>query len=592
MNVSGARAVPGAVAGIAFAALAAAAAAQPVDLTRPTPELPPKGPSREATPPRPDAPLRAQKPLEKAGIVVDVLEKLSPDGFGPLDERGGGLPATLWRGLGWNAVRDLLPRIPGRTASAAMRALASRLLLSRAIVPAGKPEGQSYLGLRADRLLAMADVSGALVLMEAVPGQDQDEAFLKTRLEALFLDNRNGEACAGAAGAEHRGVYWKQVEAFCLALDGRHPRAALIGDLLREREEGIEPAYFAAMDALAGLGTADIDSIGKPSGLLLAMTRAASLRIPTAIAESASPLILRWAVRAPNVDLDARLAAAEKALALGAMTPEEIQAFHAELPFLEREMNDPVAQARVGWGPRGRALLLRAAAVREMPAERAEMLRQGWDIAREAGGEDELSRAAVAVVATIEPRPELVWFARSAARALFAAGRIDEAMAWYGTARDERDGSEEAAAAEDDLWPLALLAGGGNDAGLLERLRARAAAGEKPAENAARTAALMTLLEANGAEFPPDTWRTLLVGPLASEKPALNPAWRRSLEAASAAGRTGEAVLLSLVAATAVDGRAYERSATAAAAARALRLAGLDGVARRLALETAMAAGL
>ncbi len=592
MSVSGASAVLGAAAGIAVAALAAAAA-QPVDLTRPTPELPPAGPPREA-PPRPDAPLRAQKPLDRAGIVVDVLETLSPDGFGPLDERGGGLPATLWQGVGWNVVRSLLPRVPGRTASAAMRALASRLLLSRAIAPAGKPEGESYLGLRADRLLAMADISNALALMAAVPERNQDEAFLKTRLEALFLDNRSGEACAGAAraGAAHRGVYWKQVEAFCLALDGRHPRAALISDLLREREEGIEPAYFAAMDALAGLGTAGIDSIGRPSGLLLAMTRAASLQVPSAIAESGSPLVLRWAARAPNVDLDARLAAAEKALALGAVTPEDVLAFHAELPFLDREMNDPVAQARAGWGPRGRALLLRAAAGRETAAERAETLRQGWDIAREAGGGDELSRAAVAVVATIEPLPELVWFARSAARPLFAAGRVDAALAWYGTARAERGGSEEAEAAENDLWPLALLAGGGDDAGLLERLATRAAAAEGSAEDAARVAALMTLVEANGAEFPPEAWRRLLVGPLVSERPGPGPAWRRSLEAAAAAGRVGETVLLALAAATAADGRAYERSATAAAAVRALRLAGLAEEARRLALESAMATGL
>lgn len=584
--------------GLLILALSSAALAQPAELRRPTPEIAPEAPAAAPSPPGqqdPDAPLRAQQPLVRDGIVVDVLGSFNPDGFGPIDQTQGGLPTDLWRDVGWDAIRSLLPRVPGRTRSGAMRALASRLLRSRAILPADKPEEESYLGLRADRLLAMADVAGALTLMEAVPEPDRDEAFSMTEIEALFFASRNGEACARATALDgrYRGAYWKQLEAFCLALGGNHMRAGLISDLLREREQEIEPAFFAAIDVLAGRGSGAVDGVAAPSGLLLAMMRAASLGLPPAIAETDSPIVLRWIARSPNADLDTRLAAAEKALALGAMTSEEIVGIYGSLPFLDQELNAPVAQAQASWGPRGRALLVSAAVAQETPAAKAETLRQGWDIAREKGGHAELARASAAVVATVEPAPELIWFARNAARVLLAAGRVDSAMAWYWMAVGALGDSEDAKAVEADLWPLALLAQG-EDAKAPEPARldswyedVRRAGGEAALS---RAAALPTLLGALGKELPPTAWQPLLAGPLVDGAPALSAVWHNSLTAADK--RVGETVLLVAAAATAGGGTAYQSSANAAAAVAALRRVGLRDDAVRLALESALAAGL
>lgn len=588
--------------GLLILVLSSAALAQPVELRRPTPELVAETPDDGATPPEqtqpdPDTPLRAQQPLVRDGIVIDVLESFNPDGFGPLDEKQGGLPTDLWRNVGWSVIRSLLPRVPGHTKSRAMRTLASRLLQSRAILPADKPKDESYLGLRADRLLAMADVAGALSLMQAVPAQDRDEAFSMTEIEALFFDNRNGEACARAAALDgrYRGTYWKQLEAFCLALGGNHVRAGLISDLLREREQQIELAFFAAIDVLAGRGSSEVNTVGAPSGLVLAMMRAASIGLPPTIAETDSPIVLRWIARSPNADLDTRLAAAEKALALGAMTSEEMVGIYGSLPFLDQELKAPVAYAQANWGPRGRALLVSAAIAQETPAAKAETLRQGWDIAREKGGYDELSRASAAVVATIEATPELIWFARNAARVLLAAGRVDAAMAWYSTAVGARGDSEEAEAVAADLWPLATLVRAANgEAPEPDQLDSwsediRRADGE---EALAKTAALLALLGALGNELPPEAWQALLTGPLVDSAPALNAVWHNRLATAAAEKQVGETALLVTAAATAAGGGAYESSANAAAAVAALHRAGLRDDAMRLALEGAMTAGL
>lgn len=596
MSASGASFRCNALVWLAAVALASPGAAQPLELTRPTPEIAERE-APEGPPPEPAPQPEAQSSPDRTGIVVNILEQLSPDGYGPLDVRQGGLPSDMWKGAGWPVIRRLLPRAPGPTASGAARSLSSRLLRSRAILPPDKPADESYLGLRAGRLLAMADVAGALALMQAVPASEHNEAFLRTRLEALFLDNRSGEACAdAAAGPRYRGTYWKQVEAFCLALNGDHPRATLISDLLREREEGIDPAFFAAMDRLAGLETTGVDAISDPDGLLLAMSRAASLQLPPEVADTDSPLVLRWVAQAPNVGLDARLAAAERALGLGVMEAEGVVGFYAGLPFTDEELRAPIGQAQERWGPRGRALLLSAAISRQSPVERAETLRQGWDIAGEKGGEAEFARASAAVVATIEPSPELVWFARSAARVLLRAGRIDDAMAWYRITVAERGHNAAARDAEADLRPLALVAGAavGDGGGLPEGLRELLGGASRggAAEAVAGGAALLTLLEANGHDIPLEMWREALDGPLASGGPALDAPWHRSLAAAAAAGRVGETVLLVAAAATAAQGRAYDHSGTAAAAVRALRRIGLDGDARRLSVESALAAGL
>ena len=586
--------------GLLIAALCSVALAQPVELRRPTPELGAEAPGSGPAPieqPQPDTPLRAQQPLVRDGIVVDVLESFNPDGFGPLDEKQGGLPTDLWQNVGWNVIRSLLPRVPGQTTSRAMRALASRLLQSRAILPADKPKDESYLGLRADRLLAMANVIGALSLMQAVPERGRDEAFSMTEIEALFFENQNGAACtrAAALAGQYRGAYWKQLEAFCLALEGNHVRAGLISDLLREREQQIELAFFAAIDVLAGRGASEVDAVDAPSGLVLAMMRAASIGLPPAIAQTDSPIVLRWIARSPNADLDTRLAAAEKALALGAMTSGEMVEIYDSLPFLDQELKAPVAHAQANWGPRGRALLVSAAIAQETPAAKAETLRQGWDIAREKGGHAELSRASATVVAAIEATPELIWFARNAARVLLADGRIDAAMAWYRTASGARAGSEEARAVEADLWPLATLVRAANgeapEPPRLDSWRKDADTVDGDAA-LARTATLLALLDALGHEFPPEAWQALLAGPLVDSTPALNAVWHQRLAAAAAEKRVGETALLVTAAATAAGGAAYDSSANATAAVAALRRAGLRDDAMRLALEGAMAAGL
>ena len=592
----------------------------------------------------------APRPLDGAGITVNWLEAVDPDAIGLIGEDQGGFPLTLWRGAQWSVVSGLMPRMPAGLGSPALRDMARRLLISRASVPVGKPLDANFVALRIERLLAMGDVGNALALLKITPDERRDEALARTRIEALFFDSNNADACKAVLNAirDYSGLYWPQAQAFCLALSGSHARASLIADLLREREDEIEKVFFAAIDALAGANGGKSPALAAPSALHLSMMRAAGLRFPAEIVQTAQASVLRVVALAPNAALDIRLIAAEKAHRIGALTDDEVVRFYMRIPFSKAELSGPISAAEESWTPRTRALLVRAAAMQSVALAKAEVLRRAWQLGQERDGYAEIAGTSVPVVAGIEPAAELLWFAKDAGRVLFAAGRTDRALAWYQIAAADSQRIEEARDAEAVLWPLAVLAdsitdtrqntdgenrdgtdrdGAGNivmrpvgtnavpvDAARLRSwFEARRQADAQPDTQAdtqavsrqaifRQAAAFFTLLEATGRSVPDALWQSLLDRPFtgdaggggvgdAGEGVGLNAVWTHSLEAASMDTRLGETVLL----ATVGMGDVGDKGLSLADAARvivALRRVGLEAEARRLAVETAMAAGL
>ena len=623
-----------------------------LQLRRPTPVIETPSPASESPQPAPGARPAAEntpvvqpppgitvapRPFDEAGITVNRLETVDPDAIGLIGVDQGGFPLTLWRGAQWPVVRALMPRMPTGLGSATLRDLARRLLVSQASVPVGKPLDESFVALRVDRLLAMGDIGNALALLKITPDERRDEALARTRIEALYFENNNADACTAVQNAirDYSGLYWSQAQAFCLALSGAHARAALIADLLRERESEIEKVFFAAIDALAGVDAGEGPPLKAPSALHLSMMRAAGFRFPAEIVQTARAAVLRAVALAPNAALDVRLVAAEKAHRIGALSGAEILRLYSSIPFSKAELSGPISAAEENWTPRTRALLIRAAAGHSVALAKAEVLRRAWELGKEREGYAEISGASVPVVVGIEPAAELLWFAKDAARVLFAAGVNDRALAWYSIAAADSDRIEEARDAESALWPLAVLADrlpgdgvlaeppnsslqsddSGNSgvtatvaplrtaedalpvsAAPLDSARLRRwfeARRQADAQAAPRqAAAFYALLEATGRDVPADLWQSLLDRPFAgADGNGLNGVWTHSIETASTDFRIGETVLLATVGA----GDVGDKGLSLRDAARmivALRRVGLQSEARRIAVETAMAAGL
>ena len=336
---------------------------------------------------------------------------------------------------------------------------------------------------------------------------------------------------------------------FCQILQD-DPDGANLG-LALLREEGAaerDPVFIALADGLSGLGEPD-ESIMPATALHLAMFRATGRPLPMALAERASPGLLVLLARTSANSLEERTAAAERAVALGLMDPEELGRLYLGNKFDPEQRANVISASQLLEGAERRALFYQAVHGQEVPAVRAELLNIAFLAARDDGSYGLMARVFGTLVGEIPLQPGLAWFAESAGRVLYAAGRFEQANAWLTLARQESLIDSQAAMAVSVLWPYSRLAGSQGPATDRD-LGSWAAAqrGLTPDEVAERQLLLRTIFQALG-QSDPLIWSDL-VGAQALDPEARPPdaAMIYALTEASELGRLGETVLLALLA--------------------------------------------
>ncbi len=588
----------------ALCALAMAAAAPlsaqitgPLDIV-PQPVRPSVAPTEEAQPPA-AAPAVAE-PTTAPAPAFEVATVTAPgvEAVGLYDAADGGFGHDMWRDTPSALVELLLPRLPVGTTSRVVNDLAMRLLLTVA-TPPENPGPTSLFALRVERLAAMGQVEAVDAMLRAASAGLNDRAIARARLDASLLSSDYVGACAQARELLRRDQlpYWEKVLIFCQALAGEHDAAALGVALLRESNVDVDPAFEALLRARAGDSDVRLPSLSDPTALHVALIDGAQLQVPADTVASADPGVARAIALNTNLPLEARLGAAERAEAMGALPTETLIGLYENVPFVLKDLANPLSQATASGGPMARALVYQAIRIQVVPVARAEVLRSYWRLGSESGGPAGFAtsaRVTLESLLTLIPTPELAWIAGDAARALFAAGRPEAARPWLDLAEEKARAEPEAAIATAALWPIAKLADG---EGALpwdgERLTAWwEAQADVPEETRRRRAAvLFGLLAALGEEIPIEAQLPLLEGPLVQATRAPVPALWRQLEAAVAAGRIGETVLLALVV---LDPSASEspEPLTLSQVVSALYRVGLVDEARALALESALASEL
>ena len=536
-------------------------------------------------------------PSDTDGVTATALSDLDTAAVGLIDPAEGGLGISIWRGSKRSLIEKLLSRLPARTRSVAVRDLAVRLLATRAEAPRGASSGPDLLTSRVSRMVELGEVDAASRLANQISVERTDEALARNAVEALFLQNDNAGACQRVRDFARRSLdpYWQRALAFCLLLSGDGARADIIVDILSERgEEGME-LFSELIETLNGGEPAAVESLPDPAGLDLAMMRAANIRLPADVLSSDRPAVLRTVVASPNADLDLRLVAGERAFLYGAIDADALNELYAAVRWKETERDDPVSTARSAWGPRGRALLLRAAAAGESPSIQALILSRAFGLAREKGGHDIVRGASAPTLKSIPPGPALAWFAPEAVSTLLATGHVEEAGAWLGLADGDSETGPQTGGTIARLWALDLLAtpriGETEvDEQALREWR-RAAFADDPEAGRGAAVLALSLFEAMGVAAGPGRWSALLAEGPPTRVPAPNVAWARALDEASSAGRVGETVLIALLG---LAGSDSDRPGAAAVrrAIESLRRIGLEAEAKALALETAVNHGL
>jgi hypothetical protein len=547
-------------------------------------------------------PAREQPAKTDAGETVQVerLGTIDPSAIGLIEENEGGFGLDMWRGISRSLVETLLPRLPVPTDSPALRSLARRLLVSTARVPEGPPGPVSLLSLRIDRLFAAGEADDVRQLLKVAPPQTADRILLRSRVDSLLLAGDTGNACGefqSAAAADAREVYWLKGLGFCKALAGDHAQAAFATQLMRDAGDKEDAPYAAMLKALAGDRNAKVETIGGLTALHFAMLQATKQKLAVDALGGAAPAVLAAIARSVGADLDVRLVAAERAVALGALKPAALAEIYKSVIFTPEELADAPNVAKKLTPPRAASLLFQVASIQEVPLARAEALALAFKLARE---RDLLAVAAavnIPAMKAIAPVPELAWFAAQIAPALYLAGEVDLGRQWFAMVQKNTSAaSPDAAAAILKLLPSAFV----RDAKLAERwdgaplaLWASALKELQAAAPDQQREALMvfTLFEAVGLAVPAAAWEPLFAAPFAHT--ALVPAAHliARLRSAAAAKDVGATVLLALLT-LGSDGLESADPVALGEVVRALRVVGLEQDARAIAFEAMVARNL
>jgi hypothetical protein len=539
------------------------------------------------------------------GIEINPLAEIDPESIGILDSQSGGFGRNMWRGSKRAAVERLLPRLPGVMTSATMRSLARRLLLTNAAPPRQRSTGSkdgliNLLAVRIDRLTALGDIRGLNDLLRVVPQRHDDERIARARVEGQLLGGDPAGACGKVRGeiAERHGLpYWRKAMVFCQILSGEVDQAMLGVGLMREQGISDDPAFFSLVDAYAG---ADVAQVAVASALHFAMLGAVGRSFPHDLIEDASPGLLVALAQWPGADLVQRALAAERAAALGVLEPEMLAQLYAELTFTPEELDDAINMADEMEGPRGRALLYQAARQQELHSQRTEILRIALQGARDDGLYQMAARVFLPLLSGVPPRPDLVRFAETAGRALYATGHYERAAEWFTLARQETILNPQAAAAVAVLWPFSRLAdvpalGWEGDLSAWRTAREDDSAAERDRQELLR-GAFMALGEQDSLSWidlatEPAGSAEFAAEPGISTQPLPNTSLLYALKEASEMRRLGETVLLVLLV-LGEDGPAQSHPMALNAVLSGLMQAGLRREARALAIEAAIAKGI
>lgn len=626
---------------------------------------------------RSDTPSRqsTSQVIPEGAISVLQLDELSPDSIGLMDRFSGGLQFDMWSGTSKELVDLLLPRLPRQVKSGAMRSLTKRLLLSvarppepslsedvfvdmTAIVPSAigfKPdssgvaegrksnaeqeqsEGLTLLERRLTQLAAMGDWDSVGAMIPLVPQSSVTEGIRILAVDHALVEGRNDQAClyVNEDLRFSNEPYWQKAFAFCQLLNGKVASAFLTLDLLRET--GIDDAaFFWVAELMAGNRPITPNGLDRLSPLQLAMLRHAGRPFPPQLVRDGDPTLLRVLATAEPLyvatedeaedvvaerirqGLDVRLEAAERAVELGALSPDVLRALYRDEGVLEAERvaalqaegvvqldtqngNDiseveldlnsiPVATAL------DRARLFILAEEQVIPTARAEVISRAIDFARNDLGRNSPNVAAVGLVFAplimeIAPTGDLSWFAGNAARALIAAGEVEAGTIWMQLSQAYARTSIEASDVAAAMWPTErqLLPSMTNRFTPLRFKRWEES--RPPGLVAANKTLVLGTLTALGESVTSADWMSLMDRPTSRSVNMPAPQIWNGLALAAKGGRLGETVLLALIALN-EGGPSGSSPIVLSRVISSLMTVGLEQDARRFAVEASLIQGL
>jgi hypothetical protein len=466
-------------------------------------------------------------------VQVAPLGRIDGAPVGLLDSDNGGFQPNMWNGSSREQIEDLLVRVPAVSSDYAIRALARRVILTRSDAPGGIVH-RALITLRIEKLLGagMIDEAGALA---AIANLDNDLDFSRTQATALLYANRAKEVCSDLTSPRQTqdDLFWLQLRIYCAAAGGDTSTADLTRGILEARGETDSAFNILLDDALKGAKKPP-GKIAKPSAIHVFLMRQAGLSIGNEMAAQLGTPATVLAMRDTRNPPAARLAAADRAVRVGAASLAELKsvADAQDMPASQLGSASETAQRLSFLG--GQFLLHLAARSETRPAAKAGLLHTALLLGEKAGLfalasklQADVAMSVDAAAVPADRRPLIGW-------SLILAGKTEAAARWIGNA-----------SAPHAVLALAMEKDENAQADLSDLARDLNADPKPVNSNQPFEALVLGLYDALGRTIPDDA-KSAAETASATRWPGRRPdgdTMKKLMQAVSAADRRGEAVL-------------------------------------------------
>ncbi len=467
-------------------------------------------------------------PLPTTTEQVDPFALAVPTGrditvFGPLTPAGGGYGLATFTGSRGAFLASLANRMLAPTASRWAAITLRRALLSESAAPWGIVPGD-WVAVRASLLMRMGEIDGAKLLTDRVPVDRYSPNLYRVAAQvSLAAADINGLCpIAGTGRLLSKDSMWQLAVGMCAAMQGDDITAARVFDTLRAEDKTVDPFDVRLGERVAtiagGAGRAtNIDWNEAPTltPYRYGVATAAGVAVPADKLPALGPARFGWLVRAAGVAPEIRLASLRPAAVLGSVSVAELASGITALSPGDAAADTPAGRLRTAFA--GASLADRRNAVKAIWAS---------------GGLDDRYGALLESATAVARLPVSADSADDSAdiiAALVAAGMTNEARRWWPIA-DKAGGKVRATA-----WGLLAASGGGVPLAASDFSDWRSGSGVDDRHAAMLVAGLAGLGVARGSGW--DGLRADLL-------PRAANSWTRAIDAAAAAGRTGEVAIL------------------------------------------------
>jgi len=263
-------------------------------------------------------------PIEQTALAKDAFAG------GALSRAEGALPTDLWRGADAAALMSLLAAAPARPDGPSTGAALRRVLLSPGDSPADATPALGGAKLKA--LVKAGHIEEARAIAGLSTGVGGDPASTEAlSIADLLTDDRPAACEKGRRGGQTLvGAFWVRLRVICYAAANELDAAELALGILRE-SGGLGEADEEILSPLT-IGAKLKTPVAPVDAVHYAALKLMGAPVTGAQLDRADAGVIEAAARDASFDWPTRLAAATKAVAMGAMNAAELKALHAAAP--------------------------------------------------------------------------------------------------------------------------------------------------------------------------------------------------------------------------------------------------------------------